>query len=67
MALIQHPTAIVSSKAKIEDNVKIGPYCIINDDVYISEGTELIANVYLDNGAQIGKKLSSFSWSHHCN
>ncbi|MEJ5286931.1 MAG: Acyl-[acyl-carrier-protein]--UDP-N-acetylglucosamine O-acyltransferase [Candidatus Kapaibacterium sp.] len=60
MALIQHPTAIVSSKAKIEDNVKIGPYCIINDDVYISEGTELIANVYLDNGAQIGKNCLLF-------
>lgn len=60
MALIQHPTAIVSPKAKIEENVRIGPYCIVNDDVYISEGTELIANVYLDNGTQIGKNCLLF-------
>jgi UDP-N-acetylglucosamine acyltransferase len=60
MALIQHSTAIVSPKARIEDNVKIGPFCFINDDVYISEGTELISNVYLDNGAQIVRNCLLF-------
>ncbi len=55
MALKQHPTAIISPKAVISDNVKIGPYCIVEDDVQIDEGTELISNVYLANGAIIGK------------
>lgn len=60
MALIQHPTAIVSSKAQIDDNVKIGPYCIIEDNVTIAQGTELISNVYLANGANIGKNCLLF-------
>jgi UDP-N-acetylglucosamine acyltransferase len=60
MAIFQHPTAIVSPKARIEDNVKIGPFCIIEDDVSIAEGTELIANVYLANGANIGRNCIIF-------
>ena len=26
-----HPTAIISNKANIGDNVSIGPYCIIDE------------------------------------
>ena len=38
-----HPTAIVSSKAKLGNNVNIGPYCIINENVEIpSENTLLL-------------------------
>ncbi|MCX7908921.1 MAG: acyl-ACP--UDP-N-acetylglucosamine O-acyltransferase [Ignavibacteria bacterium] len=60
MALVQHPTAIVSPKARIDNNVKIGPYCIIEDDVTILEGTELIANVYLANGTNLGRNCLIF-------
>ena len=34
-----HPTAVVSSKSHISQNVKIGPYCIIEDNVTIGSGT----------------------------
>lgn len=49
-----HPTAIVSSKAKIGNNVKIGPFTIIQDDVEIGDGTEIRSNVVIANGARIG-------------
>ncbi|MCK7513043.1 MAG: hypothetical protein MZV70_59470 [Desulfobacterales bacterium] len=33
-----HKTAIVSRKAEIDDDVVIGPFCIIGDDAAIQEG-----------------------------
>ncbi len=34
-----HPTAIVSKKAKIEENVEIGPFTIIYDNTHIQKNT----------------------------
>jgi UDP-N-acetylglucosamine acyltransferase len=53
--IVQHPTAIVSGKAKIGSGVKIGAYSIIQDDVEIGDGTEIRNNVTIANGARIGK------------
>ena len=36
-----NPTAVVSSKAEIDSDVKIGPYCVIEDHVVIRSGTEI--------------------------
>ncbi len=36
-----HPTAIISEKAKIGNDVVIGPYCVIGDDVTIGDRCEL--------------------------
>ncbi len=55
MAVNIHPTAIVSEKAQIGENVEIGPYTIITDDVQINDGTIIKASSYIDNGARIGK------------
>jgi UDP-N-acetylglucosamine acyltransferase len=49
-----HPTAIVSPKARIGENVTIGPFCVVHDDVEIGAGTTLMSHVVLDNGARIG-------------
>ncbi|MCX6145787.1 MAG: acyl-[acyl-carrier-protein]--UDP-N-acetylglucosamine O-acyltransferase, partial [Candidatus Kapabacteria bacterium] len=56
-----HSTAIVSEKAKIGINVKIGPYCVINDDVEIGDETQLFSNVVLDNGTRLGSECKIFS------
>ena len=53
-----HPSAIVSPKAEIADNVVIGPYCIIEDDVSIGEGSRLASAVRLGSGARIGTNVS---------
>lgn len=52
--------SVISSKAKIAANVKIGPFCVIHDDVEIGEGTELHSNVVIYDGARIGKNCSFF-------
>ena len=34
-----HKTAIIDARAKISDNVKIGPYSVVGPNVEIGEGT----------------------------
>jgi UDP-N-acetylglucosamine acyltransferase len=58
-----HQTAVISTKAKISENTKIGPYCIINDGVYIEEGCELISHVHLSANTKIGKNNKFFPFS----
>jgi len=58
-----HKTSIVSSEAKISSNVKIGPYCIIDSDVEIEEGTELKSHVYVTGNTRIGKNNVFFPFS----
>jgi UDP-N-acetylglucosamine acyltransferase len=56
----QHPTAIVSSKADIANDVQIGPYSIIEDDVTIGEGTVIDSSVSIKSGARIGKNIKIY-------
>lgn len=55
-----HPTAVVSPKARVAEEVKIGPYCIIGDDVLISEGCRLEAYVHITGRTEIGKDCHFF-------
>lgn len=36
-----HPTALVSSSAKIDEGVEIGPYTIVHDNVWIKQKTKI--------------------------
>ena len=58
-----HPTAIISSKAKIHKKVKIGPFCIVDENVEIQEGTELISNVHIGGNTFIGLNNVFFPFS----
>lgn len=49
-----HPTAIVDSKARIGNNVKIGPFCVIGPDVEIGDNCILESNVRVDGHTRIG-------------
>ena len=62
-----HPTAIISTEAKIGDNVEIGPFaiignatisdgCIIHPHVIIADGVHLGCNVEVFPGAFLGKE-----------
>ncbi len=55
-----HPTALVSGKAHLSEDVTIGPCCIIDDDVVIDEGTELEAFVRVRDHVRIGKNCRLF-------
>lgn len=50
-----HPTAIVHPKARLGENVTVGPFSIIEEDVEIGEGTRIDSHVLVANGARIGK------------
>ena len=56
-----HPSAIVSPRAKIGENVSIGAYSIIEDDVEIGNGSEIAYHVVIAAGARIGKNVKIFS------
>ena len=58
-----HKTAIVSKKAKIDNNVIIGPYCVIGDDVKIYSKTILISHVSIVGKTTIGKNNTFFPFS----
>ncbi|MDH3616274.1 MAG: acyl-[acyl-carrier-protein]--UDP-N-acetylglucosamine O-acyltransferase, partial [Gammaproteobacteria bacterium] len=40
-----HPTAVISDKARIADDVVVGPYAVIGDDVEIASGTRIDSHV----------------------
>lgn len=50
-----HPTAIVSSNAEIDTDVKIGPYSVIEDNVIISSGTEIGPHCVVHSYVRLGK------------
>ena len=49
-----HPSAIVSDKAVIADDVEIGPYSIIGDKVRIGAGTRIDSHVVINGPTEIG-------------
>lgn len=55
-----HPTAIVSSKSEIGNNVKIGAYSIISDDVVIDDNTIIGSHVCIYDGGRIGKNVQIY-------
>ena len=50
-----HPTAIISDSAKIADDVEIGPYSIIGDNVEIQNGTRIDSHVVINGPTKIGR------------
>jgi len=58
-----HPTAIIGPQAELGENVSIGPYSIIEGEVYIDSGTQIGAHVYIDRYTRIGKncRISPFT------
>jgi len=55
-----HNTCIISTNAKLADNVRIGPYSIIEENVEIGEGTIIHPYVHVKSGTTIGKNNKIF-------
>ena len=49
-----HPSAIVSSEAKIGANVKIGPFCRVGERVTIGDNSQLDSHVVIEGPTDIG-------------
>lgn len=58
-----HPSAIVSAKAELGENVQIGPYCLVDDNVKIGDGTELRAFVRVCGFTEIGAACTFYDHS----
>jgi len=56
-----HKTAIVHSNAEIGENVEIGPFTIVEDDVKISNGTIIGSNVLLAAGTRLSNDCRVFN------
>ena len=56
-------TSIISSSAKIHKSVKTGPYCIIDENVIIGKGTELISHIHISGHTSIGMNNKFYPFS----
>ena len=54
-----HPTALVSNKAQLGDNVEIGAFSIIGDEVKIGDGTTIKSHVVIEGDTTIGKNMEN--------
>ena len=50
-----HPSAIISSEAKIGENTKIGPFCVVGCDVTLEDNVTLHPHVIVDGITHIGE------------
>jgi UDP-N-acetylglucosamine acyltransferase len=56
-----HPTAIVSSGAKLETGVIVGPFSLISDGVSIGKNTKIGAHCVIEGNTTIGKNCEIFT------
>ena len=50
-----HPTAIVSSSAKLGKNVSIGPFCCVGDNVCLEDNVVLKSHVVIEGDTHVGE------------
>jgi len=55
-----HPTAVVSSRARIGTGCYIGPYCILNDEVELQDDVRLESHCVIDGHTTIGEGTRVF-------
>lgn len=51
-----HPSASISPKARIGQNVRIGPFAVIGDDAQVGTDTWVGSHVVIETGAQVGDR-----------
>jgi len=58
-----HETATVHSKARLDTQISIGPYCYVGEKVLLNKGTRLEAHVFITGKTEIGQNcvFSPFS------
>ncbi|UCB56506.1 MAG: acyl-ACP--UDP-N-acetylglucosamine O-acyltransferase [Candidatus Omnitrophota bacterium] len=49
-----HPTAIISQKTLLAEDIEIGPHVLIEDDVKIGRGTKIYSHAHILRGTAIG-------------
>lgn len=63
MGNVIHPTAIIDGKARLGEDIVIGPYCVIGPDVQLGDRCRLHSHVVLDGHTMIGEDCEIFSFA----
>jgi UDP-N-acetylglucosamine acyltransferase len=50
-----HPTAVISPRAEIASDARVGPYVVIEDDVIIGEGCEIASHAVIKQFTTLGR------------
>jgi UDP-N-acetylglucosamine acyltransferase len=50
-----HPTAVISPRARIASDARVGPYVVIEDDVVIGEGCEIASHAVIKQFTTLGR------------
>ncbi len=58
-----HPTAIVSPRVRLGENVAVGPYSIIGDQVVIADHVEIAGHVVIAGPCEIGSGTRIFPFA----
>jgi len=58
-----HPTAIVEDGAKLGEDVKIGPYAMVGQDVELADSVELISHAVVTGRTKVGARTRIFPFA----
>ncbi|MCL4474885.1 MAG: acyl-ACP--UDP-N-acetylglucosamine O-acyltransferase [Nitrospirae bacterium] len=58
-----HATAIVDKEALIDENVSIGPFCIIGRGAQIKKGSRLLSHVVVEGKTEIGDECTVYPFT----
>jgi UDP-N-acetylglucosamine acyltransferase len=58
-----HPTAIVDSRADLDSEVEVGPYCVIGAGVKVGKGTKVHSHVTIQGRTTLGESNAIFSFA----
>jgi UDP-N-acetylglucosamine acyltransferase len=58
-----HNTAIVDPSAELDNDVEIGPFCIIHKGVRMERGSRLVSHVVVEGDTQIGESCTIHPFS----
>lgn len=58
-----HPTAVIGKNVKLAASVKVGPYCVLDGDITIGDGTELVSHVVVGGHTVIGKRCKIYPFA----
>ena len=58
-----HNTAIIDKKAQISEDVEIGPYCVIGENVKLSKGVKLHSHVCIKGMTLIGESTEIYPFA----
>ncbi len=58
-----HPTAIISPKAELGKNVRVGPYCIVGPNVTLGDDCVLHSHVVIDGTSRFGRGNEFFAFA----